>query len=115
MLLGMLLAAAAPDCSGDSLNQAVMNDCALARFNEADAKLNQQWKTTLGVFQKQSSNDAKRLLAAQRAWIAFRDAECDVEFPWDIDVSMDKMMNVDCRTALTIDRTKKLAELAKGN
>lgn len=107
-----LLVAAAPDCDGDkALTQSELNDCALAVFNQADARLNAQWKRTFQAFQRRSPEDADRLRAAQRAWIAFRDAECDAEYPWDLGVSMDKMLNIHCRIDLTEDRASKLAEL----
>ncbi|MES2441948.1 MAG: lysozyme inhibitor LprI family protein [Pseudomonadota bacterium] len=102
---------AGPDCARDDLPQSEMNECALAVFNEADARLNAQWKRTFRAFQENSPEDAERLRAAQRAWIAYRDAECDAEHPWDLGVSMDKMLNIFCRTGMTSDRTAKLLEL----
>ncbi|OYX49143.1 MAG: hypothetical protein B7Y97_09800 [Sphingomonas sp. 32-66-10] len=100
----------AADCS-TATTQSEMNDCALAAYNEADVSLNVQWWKTLAVFRSRSVEDAERLRAAQRAWIAFRDAECDAEFPFSLGVSLDKGLNINCRTSLTLERTVRLAEL----
>jgi uncharacterized protein YecT (DUF1311 family) len=56
--------------------QAEMNQQAAADFEKADAQLNKVYK------QVQAGLDAEglaKLKAAQRAWIAFRDAEADFE------------------------------------
>ena len=44
--------------------------------NRADVELNKVYKQLMAVLNK---DDRKRLVAAQRAWIAFRDAECEFE------------------------------------
>ena|SRR5689334_6962884 len=115
-MLYLIFAAAAvasqPNCS-DPPTQADMNDCALAEFDKADAELNAQWKKTFAVFKDDSEESASRLRAAQRAWIAYRDAECDAEHWFDLGVSLDHGLNIMCRTALTQERTAQLAKLTQ--
>jgi uncharacterized protein YecT (DUF1311 family) len=112
----MLMLAAAvsnsPDCKNTPI-QAELNECAQAEFLKADRALNAQWKTTVIVFRERSREDEARLRAAQRAWLTFRDAECEARWPFDLGVSLDKMLHINCLTNLTIERTEMLAELAK--
>jgi len=110
----LLAAAAASDCDRDDNTQSEMNACALESFNEADAGLNAQWKLTFQAFRKRSVEDAARLRDAQRAWIVYRDAECDAEYPFDLGVSLDKMLHIYCRTEMTVERTERLRALEKG-
>ncbi|KHS48831.1 MULTISPECIES: lysozyme inhibitor LprI family protein [Novosphingobium] len=114
MSLMLMLAAVSvsPDCKNTSV-QAELNDCAHSEFLKADRALNAQWKTTLRLFRERSPDDEARLRAAQRAWLTFRDAECEARWPFDLGVSLDKMLHINCLTNLTIERTEMLAELAK--
>ncbi|MEP7223236.1 MAG: lysozyme inhibitor LprI family protein [Novosphingobium sp.] len=112
IILAAALAAPSINCAKTSA-QAELNECALADLTKADAALNDQWEITFRAFANQSPDDASRLRTAQRAWIVYRDAECDAEHPFDIGVSLDKMLNIFCRTDLTIERTRTLAELPK--
>jgi uncharacterized protein YecT (DUF1311 family) len=66
--------AAAADC-GNASDQATMNACADGGFKKSDAQLNALYKQ----IEKRLKSDAdttKLLVAAQRAWVSFRDAEC---------------------------------------
>lgn len=74
--------AAALDCSNAS-NTHEMNQCADRDFQAADAKLNRVYQSTLAAMRESEQSppyDAKSwenaLRAAQRAWVAYRDAEC---------------------------------------
>jgi uncharacterized protein YecT (DUF1311 family) len=66
--------AVADDCENATV-QRVMNECADLAFRRADGELNALFKE----MRRQLKGDAgaeKPLIAAERAWIAFRDAEC---------------------------------------
>jgi len=118
LLLAALATGASPvdeppyDCETTAV-QFELNECARAEYERADARLNQQWQVTLEVFRSRSPEDVERLRAAQRAWISFRDTQCDAEHPFDLGVSLDKMLNINCRRALTEARTSELAQLAR--
>ena len=92
MIAALLLLAAAPaaaeeDC-GD-LPQQPMNQCLHRAFERADAELNAQWKVTAEAMRARDRDlDRTRdkqpghfdtLLAAQRAWITYRDQQCLAE------------------------------------
>ena len=108
-LAAILLApatASAQDCQNAS-DQATLNQCAGKAFNDADKQLNADFRE----IEKRLADDAntkKLLVAAQRAWIAFRDAECTFQTSMGAGGSMYSMLVADCKTALTNDRVKAL-------
>jgi uncharacterized protein YecT (DUF1311 family) len=70
-----LSTAYADDCMDKAASQADMNECAQKSYATADAMLNKLYRQ----IQQRLGNDAgakQRLVAAQRVWVAFRDAEC---------------------------------------
>jgi uncharacterized protein YecT (DUF1311 family) len=106
-LLGALPAAQAQKCDRADETQAGMNICAAADHQAADHKLNKAY----GDIMKRLSDDAearKRLQAAQRAWIAFRDAECDFSTADSKEGTIYPALYSGCLTALTDERTGQL-------
>ena len=113
-LLGMLptSAALAQECDRADESQMGMNICANEDYQAADAKLNK----TYGEIMKRLSDDAdgrKLLQAAQRAWIAFRDAECDFSTADSKDGSVYPMLVSGCLVGLTEARTEQLGGYLK--
>jgi uncharacterized protein YecT (DUF1311 family) len=68
-------------CNPDG-NQMEMNQCAADDYAAADKKLNATWKNLMAQFKDDKTATAK-LKAAQKAWIAFRDAEIAAQFACD--------------------------------
>jgi uncharacterized protein YecT (DUF1311 family) len=74
----------AADCS-EALSTVEMNNCAGAELEKADAELNRVYAKAIaavpGMATDETPFDAKSweaaLRASQRAWLAFRDAECE--------------------------------------
>ena len=126
LLLAIALAAAEPalDCD-DQVTQADMNQCAHIAYQRADAELNRQWRLALAVarISDREIADVRRdrrrgfvesLLAAQRAWLTFRDNHCVLNSYDAIGGSMEPMLYSLCMTALTEARTEQLREIAEG-
>ena len=68
-------AAHANDCMEDAENQAAMTQCAGQAYQASDAELNRLFHE----IRQRLGDDADKwrlLRGAERAWIAFRDAEC---------------------------------------
>ena len=87
------------DCDSD---QGAMNICAQYRFVEQDIALN-------GVFRRlriqlKTDSAKKNLIAAQRAWVGFRDLDCSYEASGVEGGSMHAMLESDCRTRRTKER-----------
>jgi uncharacterized protein YecT (DUF1311 family) len=69
-------AQAAEGCDAPGLSQAELNDCYGNVFKKDDAELNVLYRQITARL-KDDQATTKLLVAAQRAWLAFRDAECD--------------------------------------
>lgn len=98
-------------------NQAELNQCAYDDYQAADKKLNETWKKLMAKFKDDRTATAK-LKAAQKAWIAFRDAEIEAMFACDTNDrtcwgSMEPMLRNGELAALTKDRTTRLQKYLK--
>lgn len=98
-------AARAADCA-NAQDQTTMNQCAGKDFDAADKKLNDAYKQIESRL-KDNAASKKLLVDAQRAWVAFRDAECKFQGgPIDQAGTVYPMVVANCQTALTNDRLK---------
>ena len=118
-LLGLLAAAQEPplDCS-DPQTQNDMNQCAARDFDAADRALNELWPQVVAYVraQDEGADDGRasgesRLLAAQRAWIVFRDAHCTVDSYAMRGGSAERLLYNGCRARITEARTAQLRAL----
>lgn len=104
----LLLAAFAPALAPGQ-SQQEMNAEAAAEFKKADKELNQVYVEVMGELDEGSK---ERLKVAQRAWVAFRDAEAT--FRADAEArggSMWPLIHEGVRGRLTRERVKSLREL----
>jgi uncharacterized protein YecT (DUF1311 family) len=67
-------------CMDNAPSQAAMNECASNSLGAADKELNQVYQQVLHKYAKDTVFVAK-LKAAQKAWLAFRDAELEARYP----------------------------------
>ena len=128
MIALIMLFAAEPqearvDCKKPD-TQFAMNECADRDFQRADIAMNKQWAKTKSLMAARDA-DAKgttpdgdpsyvdALVTSQRAWLAFRDAECKVESYSMRGGSAQPLESVTCKSRLTAGRTRQLAQLAK--
>jgi uncharacterized protein YecT (DUF1311 family) len=70
------IAHAAEACDTPDASQADLNDCYGNAYKKADAELNGLYRQITSRL-KDDKPTTKLLIAAQRAWVAFRDAECE--------------------------------------
>lgn len=96
-----------PECPGDA-EQAAINACLNRVYTRVDAALNRQWEETL----RARPNSADQLRTAQRAWLAYRDAQCRSVAPSIANAEIQSSEQTLCRTRLTEARTHELADLA---
>lgn len=120
----LLLSAAAADSGIDCENamaQPELNACAYQEYERADAALNAQWKRTVATMKERDrsldrSYDKRpgfydTLLAAQRAWLTYRDQHCASEGYSMRGGSAESMVISGCKTRLTEARTAQLKAL----
>ena len=98
--------AIAQDCGGDA-SQADLNQCADAAFKRTDAELNAAYREIVGRLAG-DLEARQRLVAAQRAWLAFRDAECAFATASSADGSIYPMLYAACLDGLTGARQEQL-------
>jgi uncharacterized protein YecT (DUF1311 family) len=103
LLLGFGISiAAAEDCS-NLQTQTDMTICAVGEYDKADAELNASYKQIMARL-KSDPDTAKLLVAAEKAWMAFRDAECTFANSQTVGGSIHPMMVAECREAITRKR-----------
>ena len=101
--------------------QTDLNICAALEFDAADKALNAQYKKTraaMVAIDADLDNDMKgaekALVKAQRAWVDYRDGECEAQGFEARGGSMEPMLVSGCKAELTKMRTKELKDLADG-
>lgn len=109
------------DCADPgNLPQQGMNYCAYEDFLEADRILNEVWDEVYPQIQNRDldlQDDLQgwdeALLAAQRAWLTFRDKHCETEGFMFRGGTMEPFIVASCRADLTKERTKQLLQLVE--
>ncbi|HET6538100.1 MAG TPA: lysozyme inhibitor LprI family protein [Sphingopyxis sp.] len=110
------------DCD-NQMAQRDMNICSYRDYEQADQDLNTQWKITSEI-QKRFDRDPyvvkdgrpgyfDTLLAAQRAWLTYRDNHCRSEGYSMRGGTAEPLVNNGCRAQLTRARTEQLKDLAE--
>jgi len=93
-----------PNCNNPQ-TQSQMNICASIAYQNADRKLNQVYRQLLP---KLSAARKQKLIAAQQAWIKFRDSSCEFERSEFEGGSIAPMIYGFCLADVTEQRTKDL-------
>jgi uncharacterized protein YecT (DUF1311 family) len=94
------------DCD-DARTQAEMNLCAARQHRAADAEMNRAYSRLRAAV---DAEERAALLAAQRAWLRFRDAHCAYEAAGVRGGSMEPMVHSGCLAAVTRERTRQLKD-----
>lgn len=98
-----------------------MTNCALSEAQVWDKYLNLEYRAAMDAleamdtdeaeFFPEFANRAESLRAAQRAWIAFRDAECGLAYAMWGSGSMRNIAGSNCSLEMTASRTIELRDL----
>ena len=105
LLIILMLGAGGPavlaaDVCDDPRDQASLSACAARELQAADAELNRQFRQIERLLDEDA--DGRELfVAAQRAWIDFRDAECAFRASGVAGGSIYPMIHANCLTSLT--------------
>lgn len=105
------VAHAAVDCANAS-DQATMNQCAGQEYKTADKELNAVYQQITARL-KDNAEGKKLLVNAQRAWIGFRDAECNFSASGVTGGSVYPLIYSNCMTSVTKVRTEALKQYLK--
>ena len=82
--------------------------CVEAKTNIADQRLNAAYKALQARIE---ANQRQPLLAAQRLWVQYRDANCAFYGTWD--GSIRQVQAAECIRSMTEDRARELEEATK--
>ncbi|KIN71807.1 lysozyme inhibitor LprI family protein [Sulfitobacter guttiformis] len=102
-----LKAQSEPSCDAATTQQE-MNDCTAQAYGTADDALNDAWKSAREFGEAIGQGEA--LLIAQRTWLAYRDAACSAHASPYEGGSLHGMIEMNCKTTLTEERTRMLFE-----
>ena len=93
--------------------------CASDDYERADTELDLAYRTAVRRLREHDPLDAacsrcgeaaEKLLAAQRAWTGFRDAECQAVYALNADGAERNLAQMECLSARTRERTRQLRE-----
>jgi uncharacterized protein YecT (DUF1311 family) len=107
--------AAALDCSNPK-DTPETNQCAAIEQRAAEAKLNQTYQRVLKSLDdggKESAASKAKLVIAQRAWVKFREADCDAVFEKWAGGTIRTVMYLGCMQNHAEQRIKDLEDYAK--
>ncbi|WP_169805835.1 lysozyme inhibitor LprI family protein [Azohydromonas lata] len=109
------LPAHALDCK-NAMNTMDMNDCAAIEQKAVEVRLNEVYQRVMKELDKPDeelekySEVRKKLLEAQRAWIRFRQSDCDAQYAYHMDGSMRNLVYLGCMRSRAERRIKDLEE-----
>lgn len=120
-LLLLPIPAVAQDQTCFDGTQQNMNACTYAEWEAADADLNRVYAEVLATLQDSDANfppdgnsEEDRLRTAQRAWVAFRDANCDLAGYPMRGGSAEPLLTYGCMRQMTEERSTELQALVQG-
>jgi uncharacterized protein YecT (DUF1311 family) len=108
VVIGIARSAGSLDC--DNANTTVdMKQCAQIEYDKADKELNDAYKKVMTAVKASGNPKAKdKLVAAQRAWIDFRDKDCAFEASVFEGGTIYGLIYTGCLTTRTQTRTQEL-------
>ncbi|QKQ76886.1 lysozyme inhibitor LprI family protein [Nostoc sp. TCL240-02] len=92
--------------------QAAINECAKSSYQNADKKLNRAYQQLLPTLEKSRK---QKLIAAQLAWVKFRDTNCEFERSKYEGGSIAPSIYAGCLENLTKLRTQELQQYLKSD
>lgn len=107
-------------CLSTANSNMAMKLCANEAFVAADKVLNSVYKkivtnlktpTSDQYNNDQNKESLKRLITAEKAWITFRDANCDLQAAQDLGGTMETLTILDCSYTTTKSRVDELLKL----
>lgn len=107
LMLGSERASASDSDCADPVDQTTMTMCAEQALQAADAELG---ATYVALIETVSPQGREKLEAAWRAWIAYRDAQCDFDTFGARGGSIHSMLQSTCRTGLAQAQTQLLKD-----
>jgi uncharacterized protein YecT (DUF1311 family) len=100
-----------------AVNTLEINDCASIEKEKVESQLNATYKSVIQKLEHPEPEVAddylatkKALVEAQRAWVKFREADCDATYTWHRGGTIRTLMYIGCMQAHAEQRIKELKE-----
>jgi uncharacterized protein YecT (DUF1311 family) len=91
----------------DAISTKDMQDCMDNEWKKSDADLNRIYRESL---KKLKPEQAALLKKAQRAWLTYRDAQCEAHYKMSAGGTAAPLALTQCRVTLTEERTKTMED-----
>jgi uncharacterized protein YecT (DUF1311 family) len=98
-------------CMKTAATTAAMGACNSAELGRRDAELNSAYSQLIGALKIPERTAPMR--KAQRAWISYRDAQCEAEGAEALGGTLASLIIGSCRIGLTYERTLKLQAMLR--
>ena len=88
-----------------------LTECAAKEQKTVEVKLNSTYRKVLKELEQRDDNHQetrKKLVAAQRAWIKFREADCDAAYQYYAGGTMRNLVHIGCMQKRAEQRIKEL-------
>ncbi len=109
--IGTLVQDSTVDCT-NQVTQSDMNECAYKDLKNANEDLNNIYQALLSTL---GGSEKKALIKAEKAWIGFRDSECDYEASASLGGTLHPLEIAGCQTKLSSSRTAELKKILANN
>jgi uncharacterized protein YecT (DUF1311 family) len=96
----------APQCK-DAVSTKDIQDCMDSEWKKADRELNRVYQESLKRLKPEQAASLKK---AQRAWLTYRDAQCEANYKMFAGGTAAPLALTQCRVTLTQERTKTLKD-----
>lgn len=109
LLIGCAGHSYALDCT-KAVTTPDINECTSIEQKKVEDKLNKVYQ---GIVKPLEGDEKKTLVEAQRAWVKFREADCNAVYQRWIDGTVRNVMFISCMQDRAETRIKELQEYAK--
>ena len=103
----------APDPCANAEQGLELSNCIAGEYQRADAELNTVYRQAMLKLNTEEHKTALR--NAQRAWIEYRDSNCEYETHLFRQGGPSEQHRVVCMTRMSMERTRELQEMLKDN
>ena len=101
-------------CMDKAESNVAMKECSADAYEAADKILNQVYSSQVAALKKSdpvgdNQEILRRLIASEKAWISFRDADCEYQGTSMLGGTGESLVVSECNVEKTVSRAKQLA------
>ena len=114
--VALMANASAKDACSNAITTPEINDCARQDLDRSEKRLNEMYKKVMVSLNQPDDESTKysevkkALVESQRAWVTFRQRDCDAQFQLNAGGTIRTVIYLGCMTTHADERTKSLKE-----